>query len=162
MWTLEKIAMAAKLWSEDKNGPDIASALGVTVKQLYGLSDRRRDLFPPRSRGGIRKKVNRLTVNSPISKLLDSDHKSVNVSYPPKAFGEPGIPAAMLVHGCCNFPLWGHHEAFDYKRSLYCGGYVGDRAKGTYCEFHAEVAADAGNPARIAAMAAYVREAVAA
>ncbi len=161
MWTIEKIEMAAKLWSQDRNGPDIAEALGVTVKHIYDLSSRRRDLFPPRARGGLRKNIKKLTF-SPISKLMDSDHKSVKVSYPPKAFGEPGIPAAMLVHGCCNFPLWGDHETFDYKRSLYCGGFV--RGKGTYCEFHAEVAAGAGTRAERNAVhaAAYSREAVAA
>lgn len=50
-WTEERIAEAARLWSEDKSLSEIAAALDVGKGAIAGLSFRHRDKFPSREQG---------------------------------------------------------------------------------------------------------------
>lgn len=62
--------------------------------------------------------------------------------FPDKAPGYPGVTTAKHTSKSCRFPLWGHHEKFEMKTSLFCDA---PRIEGeSWCEFHKDIITGAG------------------
>ncbi|QKC89959.1 hypothetical protein EB230_17265 [Mesorhizobium sp. NZP2234] len=140
-WTAENKAEAARLWSTGMNGPEIAELVGATPEELYGLARRNPVLFRPRGHGKtrFRKTAAPPQVEGPAPKPFKS-------AFPAKAPGYAGVPKGRLTSCQCEFPLWGHHEAFDAETSLFCGAPRIPDSRIPYCGFHAIATAGKGTP----------------
>lgn len=137
-WTAENKAEAARLWATGMNGAEVAEAVGVEPKELYGLARRNPDLFRPRGHGKTR-------VRKTATPPMEGPSLPLKPKFPPKAPGHDGVPHGRLTSCGCEFPLWGHHEEFEVATSLFCGA-PRSRFGGPYCGFHALSSRGRGTP----------------
>lgn len=141
-WTDNQKTEAAKLWAGGLDGPAIAERLGVTSKELYGLTRRNKAVFKPRPRGRTKKAA--FTHSTPETR---AEPVKVKARFPEKAPGYPGIPRGRLKSCSCEFPLWGDHETFDLETSPFCGAPRSPAGSKPYCGFHVLAARGRGTPA---------------
>lgn len=134
------IDKAAELWRSGILGRDIAAQLGITESRLSWIASENRDLFPSR-----RKKEGEKTAADILNGIkwrAAAAKNAIKPQFPAKSPGYEGVTARNRPACGCEFPLWGHHEEFDFESSLYCGA---PRKPGkSYCAFHCKEATGAG------------------
>lgn len=134
------IEQAAELWRAGILGRDIAEQLGITGRRLANIAADNRDLFPSR-----RKKEGERTAADILNSIKGraaAAKNAIKPAFPAKAPGYDGVTARNRPGCGCEFPLWGHHEEFDFETSLYCGA---PRVQGkSYCGFHCKESVGAG------------------
>lgn len=134
------IERAVGLWRSGILCRDIAEQLGITETRLSWIASQNRGLFPSR-----RKKEGEKTaadILRSIEAKADASKTRLKPKFPEKAPGFPGVTIRERSGCGCEFPLWGHHEYFDFDTSLYCGA---PRVEGkSYCSFHCDLAIGTG------------------
>lgn len=135
------IPKASKLWRAGVLGREIAQELGISERRLSGIASANRDLFPSRLKKDGDKTAAEILRN--IETKAEAANTLMKPKFPEKAPGYPGVTVRERSAFGCEFPLWGHHEYFDFETSLYCGA---PRVDGrSYCAFHCREATGAGS-----------------
>lgn len=148
-----QIQEAAKLWRRGETAEAIAKAIGVPVRKVRYAAELNRELFP------YRLKVAAAAKQAAVCVAAVKVRPAIVVPerFPPKAPGHNGVPRGQLTGCGCEFPLWGDHERYDLKKSLYCGAAKDDG--NPYCTFHRKVTTGLGTPSERAAVSVLARAA---
>lgn len=133
------IELAAPLWRQGLSAREIGEQLAVKESRVVAIASENRARFPSRRRKtGDRHAVE--IVRASTSKAEAKD--GMKPKWPEAAPGFPGVTIRDRPVCGCEFPLWGHHEHFDFQTSLYCGA---PKAEGrSYCRFHCDLTTGAG------------------
>lgn len=116
-----------------------AQTLGLPKTTVAKWARTYRDLFPKRESIVLADDKGGEALAKAVVKRAEHRQRE---EWPDKAPGFDGVTSAALKPCGCRWPLWGHHESFDYDTSLFCGA---PRIKaGSYCAFHAEASVGPG------------------